>query len=227
VAIRVLIADDSPLLRYGLRDALGRFGDIEIIGEADTGRTAIAQAGELRPDVVLMDVRMPEGDGIEATAAIRRACPETQVLILTAYGELALLRRAVVSGAAGFVLKDITTEHLAAAIRAVHRGSTMINPGIARQLLEDIAHGGGDASRETARLTDREMEILVNVARGFGDKEIATRLFLSESTVKSHLRDIYRKLEVRNRAQAAMYAIQHNLVTDRDLAPKTWGKAST
>jgi len=226
VAIRVLIADDHPLLRYGLRDALGRFGDIEIIGEADTGRTAVAQARELRPEVVLMDLRMPDGDGIEATEEVRRCCPETQVLILTAYGELDLLRRAAAAGAAGFVLKDITTENLAAAIRAVYRGNTMINPGIARQLLEDIAHGG-DTGRETARLTDREKEILVNVARGFSDKEMATRLFLAESTVKSHLRDIYRKLEVRNRVQAAAYAIQNNLLTDHDLAPKPAEKIPT
>jgi len=230
VAIRVLIADDHPLLRSALRHALRRFDDIKVVGEADTGRTAIAQAHELRPEVVLMDVRIPGGDGIEATEETRRSCPETQVLILTVYGELDLFRRAAAAGAAGFVLKDITTKNLVAAIRAVYRGNTMINPRIARQLLEDIAHGGDAGRGPAARLTDREMEILINVAHGLSDKELATQLFLAESTVKTHLRDIYRKLDVRNRVQAATYAIQNNLATDmfpdRDLAPKATGKAS-
>jgi len=213
LALRVLIADDHPLFRYGLRDALGRFEDIEVVGEADTGRTAAAQSVELRPDVVLMDLRMPDGDGIWATEEIRRGCPETQVLVLTAYCDVELLRRAAAAGAAGYVLKDIATENLAAAIRAVQRGSTMINPGLARQLLDEIAHGAGEASRGASRLTDRETEILVKVAQGLSDKELAAKLYLSESTIKSHLRDIYRKLDVRNRVQAAAYVIHSDLLT--------------
>jgi len=223
MGIRVLIADDQPLFRYGLRGGLPRFGDLEVVGEADSGTSAVAQTLALRPDVVLMDVRMPGGDGIDATEKIRRLCPTTQVLILTAFGDVELLRKAAAVGAAGFVLKDISIENLAAAIRAVHHGNTMINPELARQLWEDIAHGGRDTER-TPRLTERETEILVDVAKGLSDKEMAAKLFLAESTVKGHLRDIYRKLDIRNRVQAATYAIQNKLVSDDDLQQKSPGK---
>jgi len=215
MGIRVLLADDHPVFRYGVRDGLGRFGDIEVVGEADNGTSAVAQTLALRPDVVLMDLAMPGGGGIAATEEIRRSCPTTKVLILTEYGDVELLRKTAAVGAAGFVLKDITIANLAAAIRAVHHGSTMINPGLARQLWEELARGGRGAER-TLRLTDREMEILAGLAKGLSDRELAAKLFLAKSTLKGHLRDIYRKLKVRNRVQAAAYAIQHNLVSDDD-----------
>lgn len=215
MAIRVLIVDDGIYIRQGLKAALQPERDIEIVGEADTGRRALDLAGALRPDIVLMDVAISAGDGIDAIQAITQRCPETQVLVLTAHPDEVLFVKAVRAGAAGYVLKDISPANLISAIRAVHQGKAIINPGLARQLLEDLA--GSDRAEEAARrrpygLTEREIEVLVEVARGFSDKEIASKLYLSESTVKSHLRAIYRRLRLRNRAQAAAFVMQKNLL---------------
>ncbi len=215
MAIRVLLVDDQILTRMGLRAVLKDAAGLEIAGEAENGREAVARAIELTPDVVLMDLKMPGGDGIEATRAIKQRCPGTQVLILSVYADQDLFRQAAAAGAAGYVLKDISPANLISAIRAVHQGKAIINPGLARQLLEDLA--GSDRAEEAARrrpygLTEREIEVLVEVARGFSDKEIASKLYLSESTVKSHLRAIYRRLRLRNRAQAAAFVMQKNLL---------------
>jgi two-component system NarL family response regulator len=214
--IRVLIADDHVVFRTGLKDALRLFSDIEIVGEAATARAAVAAARETRPDIVIMDLRMPDGDGIDAIREIRSVATASQVLVLTAYGDLELFHHAVRAGAAGYVLKDISVQNLAGAIRAVHRGDTMINPSIARALLTELAGNRRDTPSKPAGLSDREMEILINVARGFSDKDLAARLFLSESTIKSYLRRIYRKLRLRNRVQAAAYALQHHLLPPND-----------
>jgi len=218
MSIRVLITDDHALTRMGVRAILEDAPDIEIVGEAGSGEQALAMAQDLHPDVVLMDVKMPAGDGIEATRTIREQCPDIQVLILTGHGDPRFLQRAATAGAVGFVLKDISSADLASAIRAVHQGKATIGSDVARQLMDELAGAGtvGDAARRRPfGLTDREVEVLAEVARGLGDKEIAAKLFLSESTVKSHLRAVYRRLGLRNRAQAAAFAIERNLVGDQ------------
>jgi len=207
MAIRVLLADDHALIRAGVRLLLEDECDIEIVGEAAGGREALAMARELGPDVVLMDIKMPDGDGIETTQAIRRLCPQAQVLVLTAYSDPELVQHAATAGAAGYVLKDISAANLVAAIRAVHNGSTMVDPGVVPGLLECFATAGTEGRRGPHGLTEREAAILREVVGGLGDKEVAAKLFLSVSTVKADLRAIYRRLKVRNRAQAAAFTI--------------------
>lgn len=215
MAIRVLLVDDHLVTRLGLHAILRDAQGIEIAGEAENGREAVARALELSPHVVLMDLKMPAGNGIEATRAIKQQCPDIQVLILSIYADQDLFRRAAAAGAAGYILKDISPVNLISAIRAVHQGKAIINPGLARQLLDDMA-GRGAASESARRrpygLTEREIEVLVEVTRGLSDKEIAAKLFLSESTVKSHLRAVYRRLSLRNRAQAAAFVMEKNLL---------------
>ena len=218
VPIRVLIADDHELFRHGLRELLARFDGIEIVGEADTGRTAVAKSLELRPNVVLMDLQMPDQGGIEATEEIRRSCPDTRMLVLTVSGDMGTLRRAIVAGAAGYVLKDISVESLVAGIRAVHRGDTLINSEMAGHLRSIAEPEARNISRRPDGLTDREIRILGEVARGLSDKEIAVKMFLSESTIKTHLRSVYRKLKVQNRVQATAYAMKQGLLAEADLA---------
>ncbi|HEX2712270.1 MAG TPA: response regulator transcription factor, partial [Candidatus Acidoferrales bacterium] len=197
-AIRVLVVDDQILTRMGLRMMLQPEKDIEIVGEAANGREAIEKVLALSPEVVLMDLRMPESDGIEATLAIRQRCPTTQVLILSVYADLELFRKAAAAGAVGYVLKDITPANLVNAIRAVRNGKTMINPAVAMQMVENLVNrdraSTESAYRGVRELTERDIEVLAGVTQGLADKEIAAKLFLSESTVKTHLRAIYRKL---------------------------------
>ncbi len=209
--IRVLLVDDQVLTRQGLRALLSREPDIEVVAEAGTGQEAVQLALRHRPDVVLMDVVMEEGDGIEATRAIKQGCPSTQILILTVYADQELFRQAVRAGAVGYVLKDISPQNLVNAIRAVYSGKTMVNPGIVRQLVEDLQRQTAWNATGAHGLTEREIDVLLGVASGLSDKEIAARLFLAESTVKTHLRSIYQKLGVRNRAQAAAWAVERGL----------------
>jgi len=227
VGIRVLLTDDQVLTRMGLRALLEDSREIEIVGEAASGREALAMARETNPDVVVMDVKMSDGDGIEATRTIREHCPKTQVLIVSGYGDPGLLRRAATAGAAGFVLKDISPTDLTVAITAVHEGKTTLGSGITRQLLDHLAENGTltePAHRGSFGLTEREIEVLTEVASGLSDKEIARKLYLSESTVKSHLRAIYRRLKVRNRAHAAVFAIERNLVNSDQLGGFSYSK---
>lgn len=217
MSIRVLIVDDQILTRLGLRMILQQEKDIEIVGEAENGRDALEKSVALSPEVVLMDLRMPDGDGIEATRAIRQRCPHTHILIFTVYTDMELFRKAVAAGAVGYVLKDITPADLASAIRAVHNGKTMINPTIVRQMVDALSGNNALAPTNAVRrlhgLTQREIEVLAGIAQGLSDKEIASKLFLSESTVKTHLRAIYHRLKLRNRAHAAAFAVENNLPT--------------
>jgi len=215
VPIRIMIVDDHCILRAGLRVLLQAKADIAVVGEASGMGEAVRMTVELKPDVVLMDINLPDGSGIEATRAIKESCPDVQVLMLTIYGDPETVFEAVQAGAIGYVLKDIHPEHLASAIRSVHTNRTMINPVIARKMVERLATTGREALmlnlRRGSGLTDREIEVLKGVTEGWSDKELALKLFLSEATIKSHLRSIYRKLQVRNRAQAAAYAVQKGL----------------
>jgi len=214
MSIRVMLVDDHGIVTAGLRAVLELEDGIEVVGEAASVKEAVAKATDLRPDVVLMDVKLSDGSGIEATRIIRQHCPETQVLMLTVCDDQETAVKAVRAGAIGYVLKDIAPEHLAGAIRAVHSNRTMINPGIARKLVQRLARIEQQAppsDLKASGLNERELAVLKGIAAGLSDREIALRLFLSEPTVKSHLRSLYQKLHVNNRAQAAASAVRNGL----------------
>jgi DNA-binding NarL/FixJ family response regulator len=213
--VRVMLVDDQQMVTAGLRAMLQPEPDIAIVGEARGVKEAVRKATELKPDVVLMDVQLADGSGIDGARQIRQSCPETQVLMLTVYEDQETVLKAVQAGAIGYVLKDIPAENLVRAIRSVHSDRTMINPGIARRLVERLATTEPEvlsaSYRHGAGLTAREIEVLKAVAGGLSDKEVASKLFLSEPTVKSHLRSVYQKLKIHNRAQAAAYAVKKGL----------------
>ncbi|MGH9301441.1 MAG: response regulator [Acidimicrobiales bacterium] len=216
-AVRVLIADDQPLFRRGLYVVLGTEADIEVVGEAEDGNEAIAKTEELAPDVVLMDVRMPKVSGIEATRRIRATSPATRVLMLTVSDDEDDLFEAVKAGASGYLLKEISVEEVAAAIRAVTQGQSLISPSMAAKLLGEFS---AMAEREQVdrtqvplpSLTARELDVLRLVARGMANREIAGDLFIAENTVKNHVRNILEKLQLHNRMQAAVYALNLNIL---------------
>jgi len=212
--IRLLIADDHVLSRQALSQLLQldpSAQDIEVVGEASSGREAIARAVELHPHVVLLDIRMRDGNGLEATRAIRKESPDTQVVILSAVGHPESLQSAVAAGAIGYLTKDADAETLIAAIHAAYEGKTTISPDIAQQLFRNMAHTEPSQSK-TRQLTTRDLEILTAVTAGLGDKEIAVKLAVSAYTVKTHLRTIFHKLGARNRSQAAAIAIEKALI---------------
>lgn len=215
MAIRVLIVDDQMLARLGLKAILESERDIEVVGEAENGREALEKAVALKPDVALVDVMMPGGDGIEATRAIKDRCPRTQVLILTVHADPELFRKAALAGATGYVLKDIPLPNLVDAIRVIHNGKTMIYPAVARDMMGHSLNGNGTPRfaelGQQYGLTKRDFDVLLAVAQGLSDKEIASKLRLSKSTVKTHLRRIFHKLKIRNRTEAAAIVAQECL----------------
>jgi len=214
-AIRVLLVDDEPLLRMAFTMVLDAQADMAAVGEAGDGATAVRRARELRPDVVLMDVRMPDTDGIEATAAIVAERPETRVLILTTFDVDEFAFAGLKAGASGFLLKNALPEELLSAIRRVAAGDAVVAPRITRQLLDRFAHqlpGPVRKDSRTERLTAREREVLVEVARGLSNTEIAAAMHVAEGTVKTHLTRILDKLELRDRVQAVVFAYETGLV---------------
>jgi len=214
--IRVLLADDQPLIRLGFRMVLSSAPDIELVGEAETGAAAVDLTTALRPDVVLMDVRMPGMDGIDATRRIVSESPQSRVLILTTFDLDEYAYAALNAGASGFLLKDAQPAELIAAIRTIARGDAVIAPRITRLLLDAFAgrmpNGSPAPSPLIDRLTPRERQVLGEVAAGRSNQEIATRLVLSEATVKTHLGRILTKLELRDRIQAVVFAHHHRLL---------------
>jgi len=213
--VRVLIADDQALVRSGFRMIIEARDDLEVVGEAEDGDEAARLAGELEPDVVLMDVRMPEMDGIEATRRIVSSGAETRVLVLTTFDLDEYVYAAVRAGASGFLLKDVRPEDLVDAIRLVAEGNALLGPTVTRRLLEHFADGQPANAKAIGALTEREQEILQLVARGLSNAEVAGKLFLSEATVKSHVSSILRKLGVRDRVQAVIAAYDAGLVQPR------------
>jgi DNA-binding NarL/FixJ family response regulator len=227
VSVRIVLADDQALLRKGFRMILEAEDDIEIVGEAADGSDAVRLTELYRPDVVLMDVRMPVLDGIEATRAITAAdgSGATRVLILTTFDLDEYAFSALRAGASGFLLKDVPPAELVSAIRTVARGDAVVSPRVTRRLLEeyadklpDLAAGGGAGGGGSgehpavAQLTEREREVLLAVADGLSNAEIAERLFVSEATVKSHVGRLLAKLGLRDRVQAVVFAFQSGLV---------------
>ena len=207
----VLVVDDHDLARHGLMAILSGNDDIAVVGEARTGREAIESARALLPDVVLMDVRMPDMDGLEATRRIKEERPRTAVVIVTNHEDASYLRSAVEAGAAGYLLKDISREHLVNAVREVASGGTFIERHRLRGVLGGVRTSTGDAPDAAKSLTKREREILALVAEGMSNREIAERLVLSPETVKSHVAAILSKLDLSDRTQAAVYAVRNGL----------------
>ncbi len=213
--IRVLIADDQALVRGGFRMILESQPDIEVVGEAEDGRAAVALGKELGPDVILMDIRMPEMDGLEATRRLVTADGPPRVLMLTTFDMNEYVYEAMKSGASGFLLKDVRPEQLADAVRTVAAGDALLAPAITRRLVEEFVRRpppGQKAPTELAELTDRELEVLQLIAKGLSNGEIAKELFLSEATVKTHVTRILMKLQLRDRVQAVVLAYESGLV---------------
>ncbi|MGZ4571899.1 MAG: response regulator [Blastococcus sp.] len=222
MSIRILLADDQALLRTGFRMILQAQPDLDVVGEAVDGADAVRQVATLRPDVVLMDVRMPVMDGVQATAAIAAAGGTSRVLVLTTFDLDEYAFAALRAGASGFLLKDVPPAELAGAIRAVAAGDAVVSPRITRTLLDRVPlHTPGpldSASRPDAvlaALTDREREVFGEVARGLSNAEIAARLVLSEATVKTHITRLLAKLRLRDRVHVVIFAYEHGLLGGR------------
>ena len=212
----VLIADDQALVRVGLRKILENEPETTVIGEAVDGEDAVSVAGRLRPDVVLMDIRMPVLDGIEATRRIVRTHPDTRVLILTTFGLDTYVYDALRAGASGFMLKDAPPEEISAAIRIVASGEALLAPTVTRAVIEEFVRqrpAAAPVAPPVAELTPREREVLDLLARGLSNAEICEQLVISEATAKTHVARILQKLDLRDRVQTVIYAYESGLVT--------------
>ena len=215
-AVRVLIVDDHALFRRGLQMVLEGEPDIDVVGEAGDGHEAVAQAEKTTPDVVLMDVRMPKRSGIEATRAIKDVLPSVKILMLTISDEEADLYEAIKAGASGYLLKEISIDEVANAVRSVQAGQSLISPSMASKLLTEFAAmvKRRDERNQVPgpRLTERELEVLKLVAKGMNNRDIGTELFISENTVKNHVRNILEKLHLHSRMEAVVYAVREKLL---------------
>jgi two-component system NarL family response regulator len=213
--LRVLVCDDHALFRRGLETVLAQEEDLELVGEASDGEEVVRKALELMPDVILMDVRMPKKSGIEAAGEIKDALPHVKILMLTISDEEADLYEAIKAGASGYLLKEIPIEEVADAIRSVWAGQSRISPSMASKLLNEFA-AMSRASQEppmpAPKLTDREMEVLRLVAQGMNNRDIAKALFISENTVKNHIRNILEKLHLHSRMEAVVYAVREKMI---------------
>jgi len=215
-AIRVVICDDHALFRRGLSMVLEEEVGIEVVGEAEDGDAAVAIAEELAPDVVLMDVRMPKRSGIDATRAIAETVPTARIVMLTVSDEEDDLYEAIKAGATGYLLKEISIEEVADAVRAVMSGQSLITPSMASKLISEFSNLSKKAEARQAVpapvLTSRELEVLKLVAQGMSNKEIAAELYISENTVKNHVRNILEKLHLHSRMEAVMYAVREKIL---------------
>jgi DNA-binding NarL/FixJ family response regulator len=212
--IRVAVVDDQELFRRGLTMLLQVEDDIEVVGEAGDGVAATELAASAVPDVILMDVRMPKRSGIEACVAIKDVAPTAQIIMLTVSDEEADLYDAVKNGASGYLLKDSSIDEVAQAVRVVADGQSLISPSMAIKLLDEFKQMSRSdrSSVPTPRLTERELEVLKLVAQGLNNREIAKQLFISENTVKNHVRNILEKLQLHSRMEAVMYAVREKLL---------------
>ncbi len=212
--VRVVVVDDQELFRRGMTMLLGIEDGIEVVGEASNGRDGVAVATATVPDVILLDVRMPEQTGIETCAALKEAVPMAKIIMLTASDEEADLYEAVKSGASGYLLKDSSIEEVAQGIRVVNDGQSLISPSMAAKLIDEFkTMSKPDRTTGPAlKLTDRELEVLRAVARGLSNRDVATELAISENTVKNHVRNILEKLQLHSRVEAVMYAVRAKLV---------------
>jgi two-component system NarL family response regulator len=221
--IRVLIVDDHALFRRGLIQVLLGEEGIEVVGEGEDGEDAVRKAEELVPDVILMDVRMPRVSGIEATRRLAEVLPAARILMLTVSDEEDDLYEAIKAGAAGYLLKEISIEEVADAVRAVMQGQTLITPSMASKLIQEFNNLARRAEERysfpSPKLTDRELDTLKLVAQGLTNREIGEELSISENTVKNHVRNILEKLHLHSRMEAVMYAVKENLLDLDEAAP--------
>lgn len=208
--IAVVLVDDHAIVRQGLRTYLELQPDIEVVGEAADGAQAVAVVREALPDIVLMDLVMPEADGVEATRAITAMSPSTRVIVLTSFSEDDKVFASIKAGAQGYLMKDVLPQDLVKAIRTVYRGEAQLDPEIARKLMQEFTHPQPTAPRHD--LTERELEVLRLIAQGQTNKDIAEKLVLSEKTVKTHVSNILQKLHLSDRTQAAVYALRQKIV---------------
>ena len=213
--IRVLLVDDHAMVRRGMRDFLALHDDIEVVGEAADGSAGIEQAEALRPDIVVMDLMMPNLDGVEATARIKAALPDVEVIALTSFIEESRVVAAIEAGASGFLLKDAEADELAAAIRAAAAGEVHLDPAVASIVARRMRDGGRGAAVDQGdgigTLTARERDVLARVARGYPNRQIASDLGITERTARTHVSNILAKLGLTSRTQAALLAVQHGL----------------
>jgi len=211
-AIRVLVADDHAIVRKGIRALLATEPDIEVVGEVEDGEEAVAEADRLRPDVILMDLVMPEMDGIEAIRRITACQPEACILVLTSFAADDKVFPAIKAGALGYLLKDSSPGELVQAIHQIYRGESSLHPTIARKLLQELSRPS-ERPPTPEPLTEREVEVLRLVARGQSNREIADQLVISEATVRTHVSNILGKLHLASRTQAALYALREGLAS--------------
>jgi DNA-binding NarL/FixJ family response regulator len=224
IPIRVLIVDNQTLLRHGIKLVLQAAPDIEVVGEAVNSAEAIERATTLAPDVVLIESALPDRGGIAAIRTIKHHHPDVRILVLSAHGDSESFGKTAAAGAIGYILKDISPENLMNAIRAAHTRRTMLSPTIAQQIVKQMfvmeppagdRNDRGQTRRRDSSLGEQDVAVLRGVAHGFSDKEIAAQLFLSESAVKTRLRHLYRKLGLKNRAHAAVFALERGLLGNR------------
>jgi DNA-binding NarL/FixJ family response regulator len=212
--IRVLLVDDHSVVRRGLRTFFELVPDIEVVGEAENGQLAVAEAARVKPDVILMDLLMPVMDGLAAIAAIKKAQPEVEIVAVTSFIEEEKVTSALEAGASGYLLKDAEAEEVATAVRAAHAGEVHLDPAVARLLAQRMREKRS-APAPPEPLTEREREVLALVGRGASNKEIATALFITERTARTHVSNILGKLGLASRTQAALWAVDHKLAGPR------------
>jgi DNA-binding NarL/FixJ family response regulator len=209
---RILLVDDHEVVRLGLRALLDHHAQFEVVGEAATAKEALEQVGRLRPDIVLMDIRLPGTSGIEATEEVVRQYPDTRVVMLTSYAEDEMLFSAIRAGASGYILKQIGSEDLMRALEAVGRGEALLDPAVTQRVFQEVRRAVKEEEASAfANLSQQERHVLLLVSEGKTNREIAKALFLGEGTVRNYVSSILSKLGVSNRAEAAAYAVEHNL----------------
>lgn len=212
MSIRILIADDHHVVRRGLVFFLTTQKDLEIIGEAENGRKAVEMAKELKPDIILMDLAMPEMDGIQATKIIKEEEPSIKIMILTSFSDQDHVIPALEAGASGFQLKDIQPDELVTSIKKMVKGENQLHPKATSHLLANLSHSSNPTKKLLEELTKRELDVLKEIAKGKSNKEIAASLYITEKTVKTHVSNLLAKLELADRTQAALFAVKNKLV---------------